>query len=305
MRIVPSARSSGSSSTPRWPRRLLVRGARLYMEKYIVEPRHIEFQVLGDTHGNLLHLFERECSIQRRHQKLLEESPSTALDQGLRSRMRRRRSRPAGCRVRERGDRRVPPRRERRVLLHRDEHPHPGRAPGDRDGDGDRSDQGADPHRGGASRSRSRRTRSWCRVTRSSAGSTPRTRSASRRAPARSARSPPRRPRYPRRHRVLRRGGGAPALRLDDRQVIAHGNTRGEAILRMRRALESFVVEGIRTNVKMQQRIPHRRGLRPRSPLDAFHGSVRSRGQEGLTRFPRLDVPRSLPAGRPSRSLTE
>ena len=59
----------------------------VYMEKYIVQPRHIEVQVFGDTHGNLIHLFERECSIQRRHQKLVEESPSTALDADLRARM--------------------------------------------------------------------------------------------------------------------------------------------------------------------------------------------------------------------------
>jgi acetyl-CoA carboxylase biotin carboxylase subunit len=59
----------------------------VYVEKLLVEPRHIEFQVLGDTHGNLVHLFERECSIQRRHQKLLEECPSAALDDRLRARM--------------------------------------------------------------------------------------------------------------------------------------------------------------------------------------------------------------------------
>ena len=59
----------------------------LYMEKYIVNPRHIEIQVMGDTHGNVLHYGERECSIQRRHQKLVEESPSPAVDNVLRKKM--------------------------------------------------------------------------------------------------------------------------------------------------------------------------------------------------------------------------
>ena len=61
--------------------------ARLFIEKYIEEPRHIEIQVLGDRRGNVVHLFERECSIQRRHQKVIEESPSPFLDAKTRARM--------------------------------------------------------------------------------------------------------------------------------------------------------------------------------------------------------------------------
>jgi acetyl-CoA carboxylase biotin carboxylase subunit len=60
---------------------------RLYLEKAIVGARHIEIQVLADIHGNAVHLFERECSIQRRHQKIVEESPSPFLDPELRARM--------------------------------------------------------------------------------------------------------------------------------------------------------------------------------------------------------------------------
>ena len=59
----------------------------VYIEKYIESPHHIEFQVLSDTHGNAIHLGERDCSLQRRHQKVLEEAPGPVIDEATRERI--------------------------------------------------------------------------------------------------------------------------------------------------------------------------------------------------------------------------
>lgn len=59
----------------------------VFIEKYVEEPRHIEFQILADEHGNTIHVADRECSIQRRHQKLIEESPSPIMTDKLREKI--------------------------------------------------------------------------------------------------------------------------------------------------------------------------------------------------------------------------
>ena len=56
----------------------------VFIEKYVSSPRHIEIQIMADSHGNILYFFERECSIQRRHQKVVEEAPSPFLDEATR-----------------------------------------------------------------------------------------------------------------------------------------------------------------------------------------------------------------------------
>ncbi len=228
----------------------------VYIEKYLVAPRHIEFQVLGDTYGNLVHLYERECSIQRRHQKLIEESPSTALDGELRQRMATAALTAATAvdyvnagtvefLLDETGEFYFIEMNTRIQV----EHPVTEMVTGiDLIKEQIRIAAG-EPISFTQDEVRARGHAIECRV---------------------NAEDPEKFTPSPGKITTFHIPGG-PGIRVDTAgyaeavvppfydsmiaTVIAHGNTRGEAILRMRRALESFVVEGIRSNVAMHQKI--------------------------------------------------
>ncbi len=228
----------------------------VYIEKFIDEPRHIEIQVMGDTHGNLVHLFERECSIQRRHQKLLEESPSMALDDDLRRRMTEAALKGAGAvgyvnagtvefLLDEQGEFYFIEMNTRIQV----EHPVTETITGiDLIKEQIRVAAG-EPLSFTQDDLKIQGHSIECRI---------------------NAEDPETFRPSPGKIHTFHPPGG-PGIRLDTAsyaecvispfydsmiaKVIARGNTRGEAILRMRRALDSFVVEGIQTNLPLQQRI--------------------------------------------------
>ena len=121
---------------------------RVFIEKFIVDPRHIEIQVLGDAHGNCIYLGERECSIQRRNQKVVEEAPSPFLDEATRRAMGEQAVALAqGRRLPERRHRRVHRRPRQQFLFPRNEYAAAGRASGDRARHRHRPGRADDPRR--------------------------------------------------------------------------------------------------------------------------------------------------------------
>ena len=255
----------------------------VYMEKFLESPRHIEIQVLADDHGNAIHLGERDCSMQRRHQKVVEEAPAPGITPSSAPRSARSASRPACASAIAAPARSSSCYENGELLLHRDEHAHPGRASGDRD----RSPASiwcSEQLRIAAGEKLSLRQKDIrSPATRSSAASTPKTRTRSCRA----------------RHDEALRLPGGPGVRVDTHvyagyrippnydsmigKLIVHGRDRATAIARTRIALSEMVVEGIKTNMPLQQRIladarlPGRRTEHPLPRAPHRRAATRSR----------------------------
>ena len=248
----------------------------VYIEKYVDAPRHIEIQVMADTRGNVVHLGERECSIQRRHQKIIEEAPSPFVSEKLRHRMGKTAVDAAkAVQYVNAGTIEFLVDSHQQLLLHGDEHPHPGRARRHRARHRPRPGEGADPRRGRAAallRAEGRhlqRPRPGVPHQRRGPGA----RSSPRRAPSATSTCP-----------------AAPGVRVDTfahegceispyydsliAKLMTHGRDRAEAIARMKRSLDVMVVEGIQTNIPLHLKILEDPDFQAGPHRHPLHGAV-------------------------------
>ena len=264
----------------------------VYLEKYIEQPRHVEVQILGDQHGNVVHLWERDCSLQRRHQKLVEESPAPNLPAKVREEICEAAVRLArGGRLLQRRHLRVPRRQAEQLLLHRGQRPHPGRASGHRAGHRHRPGARADPHRrrreaalhAGAT-SCSAACAIECRINAEDPANDFRP------SPGTITRwQPPGGPGVRLDTHVVRRLPRAAELRFADRQAA---RPSADAAPRpspcMRRALGEFVVEGIKTTIPLHredlQHTPRSSKARSTRPSSNACSSARARRSRGNSR---------------------
>ena len=173
---IPTPRRARASSVSKSEAASSFGDDRIFIEKFVTEPRHIEIQLIGDQHGNVLYLNERECSIQRRNQKVIEEAPSPFLDAKTRKAMGEQAvalAKAVGYYFGRHG--RVHRRRRPQFLLPRDEHAAAGRASGDRADHRPRSGRADDPRGGGRKTAAGAKGCEARTAGRSKAGSMPRT----------------------------------------------------------------------------------------------------------------------------------
>ena len=233
---------------------------RVLLEKYLERPRHIEVQVFADRHGDVVHIFDRDCSIQRRHQKVMEEAPAPGLDEEQRRRMGKAAvaavQRGQLCRRRD-GRIHRPRGRARGVLFHRDEHAASGRACGER------GDHRARPRRmavaDGGRRAVAAAPAGSCRRagTRSRRGFTPKTPNANFcRRPGTLHRLHLPSPDIARVDTGVRQGDAVtPFYDPMIAKIVVWGEDRAAAVGRLRRALGETAVLGLRTNLGFLARV--------------------------------------------------